>query len=99
MTDRKAGNHWALKQLANPALHLSSLERRKRTAVEALEEKKKACAAQTAKLAAAAREVKVTNRLRETQVNRHRLESARDEQNSVDDLVSANFAREMRTKQ
>lgn len=81
------------------ALHISSLERQKRQAIEVFEEKKRACASQSVRLAAAAREVKVTNRLRETQALRHRLEADKDEQNAIDDLVAANFAREMRTKE
>lgn len=80
-------------------MHLSSLDQQKRRAIETLEEKKRACQNQSAKLAAATREVKVTKRLRETQVQRHQLDIAKHEQNALDELVSANFAREMRTKQ
>jgi len=77
------------------ALHISALERQKRRAVEILEEKKRAVVEQSAKLAAAAREVKITDRLRETQALRHRLEADKDEQNAMDELVSANFARRL----
>jgi flagellar export protein FliJ len=80
------------------ALHLSALERQKRRAVEVLEERKRAVTDQRGKLAVATREVKVTDRLRETQALRHRLETDKLEQNAMDELVSANFAREMRTK-
>lgn len=80
------------------ALHISALERQKRRALEILEEKKRAVTEQRVKLAAASREVKVTDRLRETQAQRHRLETDKHEQNAMDELVSANFAREMRTK-
>lgn len=80
------------------ALHISSLERQKRRAIEILAEKKRTVAEQRVKLAAAVREVKITDRLRENQVLRHRLETAKDEQNSLDEMVSANFARELRTK-
>jgi flagellar export protein FliJ len=80
------------------ALHLSALERQKRRAVEVLDERKRAVTEQRVKLAAASREVKVTDRLRETQALRHRIETDKHEQNAMDELVSANFAREMRTK-
>lgn len=81
------------------ALHIAALEGRKRRAAEVYEEKKRACAAQRLRLAAATREVKVTNRLRETQAQRHRHEADRHEQIALDELVSANYARQMRTKQ
>lgn len=77
------------------ALHISALERQKRRAYEILQEKTKACEQQSARLAAATREVKVTNRLRETQASRHRLEADKHEQNAIDELVSANFARKL----
>jgi flagellar export protein FliJ len=80
------------------ALHISALERQKRRAKEILEEKKQACSVQSAKLAAAAREVKITERLRENQALRHRLETDKQEQNAMDELVSANFARKLTTK-
>ena len=80
------------------ALHISALERQKRRAYEVLEEKKQACRVQSTKLAAATREVKITDRLRENQALRHRLESDKHEQNAMDELVSANFARKLTTK-
>lgn len=80
------------------AMHISALERQKRRAIEILEEKKQACVVQSAKLGAAAREVKITDRLRETQVLRHRLETDKHEQTAFDEMVSANFARQLTTK-
>lgn len=75
--------------------HINTLDRLRREAEQNLELKKQACLRQTQNLAAATREVKITNRLRENQQARHRLESDRHEQNALDELVSANFARKM----
>lgn len=75
--------------------HISALDRLQREAQQFLETKKQACLQQGKTLAAATREVKITNRLRETQQLRHRLEAARQEQNALDELVSANYARRM----
>jgi flagellar export protein FliJ len=80
------------------AMHISALERQKRRAHEILSEKKQACILQSTKLAAASREVKITERLRENQVLRHRIETDKQEQNALDEMVSANFARELTTK-
>lgn len=80
-------------------LHLSYLDDQKRRAAEALAEKKRACAAQSQKLAIATREVKVTRKLREHQSMRHQLETAKHEQTAIDELVTAGFARNLRTKQ
>lgn len=80
-------------------LHLSYLDEQKRRAVESLADKKRACVAQSQKLAAATREVKVTRKLRENQSMRHQIETAKHEQTAIDELVSARFARNLRTKQ
>jgi flagellar export protein FliJ len=75
--------------------HFESLIRLRQDAEKELEGKKQACLRQGENVAQAIREVKVTNRLRETQKARHALESAREEQNNIDELVSANFARQI----
>ncbi len=75
--------------------HLASLDKLKCDARKFLELKQKDFQLQTETLAAATREVKVTGRLRETQQMRYRLESDRSEQNALDELVSANFARRL----
>ncbi len=80
------------------AMHISALERQKRRAIEILAEKKQACVVQSVKLAAAAREVKITDRLRENQVLRHRIENDKHEQTALDEMVSANFARRLSSK-
>lgn len=80
-------------------LHLAYLDDQKRRANESLAEKKRACVAQSQKLAAATREVKVTRKLRENQSMRHQIESAKHEQTAIDELVAAGFARNLRTKQ
>jgi flagellar export protein FliJ len=75
--------------------HIAALDRLRREAQNALEIKKQACLQQSKTVAAAMREVKITDRLRENQQSRHRLEFDRYEQNALDELVSANFARRM----
>lgn len=75
--------------------HFASLDRLQREAENILSEKRQACDLQSRKLAAAVREVKITNRLRETQAARHKLELDRHEQNNLDEIVSANFARRL----
>ena len=73
--------------------HFASLNRLQQEAEAVLATKRLECSRQTGIVAAAAREVKVTDRLREIQKEKHRLESDRAEQNGIDELVSANFAR------
>ena len=75
--------------------HITWLDRQQQEAQKALELKKQACLQQGKTVAAATREVKITDRLRENQHTRHRLDMARDEQNSLDEIISANFARRM----
>lgn len=75
--------------------HISALDRMQQEAQKALEAKKQACLHQSKTVEAATRQVKITNRLRETQQTRHKLEASRQEQNALDELVSANFARQM----
>lgn len=75
--------------------HFESLIRLRQDAEKELEGKKQACLRQGETVAHAIREVKVTNRLRETQRARYELESAREEQNNIDELVSATFARQI----
>ena len=75
--------------------HFASLNRLQQEAEKVLEQKKQACLQQGETVADAMREVKITDRLRETQKARHQIEFARQEQNNIDELVSANFARQI----
>jgi flagellar export protein FliJ len=75
--------------------HFESLNRLRMEAEQELEDKRQACLRQGETVAAAMREVKVTDRLRETQKTRHDLEYARREQNDIDELISASFARQI----
>lgn len=75
--------------------HISALDRMHREAQKILEKKKQACQRQTKTVEIAARDVKITNRLRENQQARHQADVARHEQNSLDEIVSANYARQM----
>lgn len=75
--------------------HFASLDRLQKDAEAELELKKQACLRQIEAVSEAMRDVKITDKLRETQQERHQLEYVRQEQSSVDDMVSATFARRM----
>ena len=75
--------------------HITALDALIRKTRQELETKKKSCSQQAQKVAAAMREVKITDRLRETQKSRYNLEQSRHEQNSLDEIISAGFARRM----
>lgn len=73
--------------------HLTALDRLMRDAQTLLEQKNLACSRQSQIVAVAGREVKITERLRENQQSKHRIELQRSEQTALDELVSANYAR------
>ncbi len=75
--------------------HFSSLNCLQKDAERILEEKNQACRKQMELLSDAMKEVKITDRLRETQKLRHDLEYSRQEQNNIDEIVSANYARQI----
>ena len=79
--------------------HFASLDRLQKDAEEVLAQRRRACEIQIAALTEAMRSVKITENLRETQLERHNSEFERREQNGVDELVSNSFARRrMETK-
>lgn len=75
--------------------HFASLNRLQHEAEAELAARQLECDRQSAVVADAAREVKVTDKLREMQKEKHRLEADRAEQSGLDELVSANFARKL----
>ncbi len=75
--------------------HISSLDRLKLEAEKELEEKRTEFTEQAKKVAQATQQVQVTKKLREKQKNRHKLETNRQEQSDLDELVSAKFARRL----
>lgn len=77
--------------------YFNSLDGLQREAEKILAEKNHACVAQRAKLAAAAREVKITDKLREQQFLRHKNEVEKNQQTALDEIVSAGYARKLRT--
>ncbi len=91
----EAGEQIAAFELELNSNHLSALDRLIREAVQILEAKKQACAQQGKTVAAATQQVKITNQLHDNQKQKHQLEVSRYEQNALDELVSANFARRM----
>ncbi len=95
MTKVKVGESTSPFEMQMHADHISDINRRRREAQEELVERKLACANQAKKLAEAHRNVKVTDKLRETQEARHKQEFERQEQNKIDEFVTTNFARQM----
>ncbi len=91
----RCGEAMDISEIQMQSNHISTLDRLRRQELENLEQKKHLCRNQQTTLAAAAREVKVTQKLRETQQQRHRIELDRHEQNALDEMVSANYARKM----
>lgn len=73
--------------------HFASLDRLQLEAEAELAERRKACEAQMGHLTEAMREVKITENLRETQRERHRFETERQEQANIDEMVATGFAR------
>ncbi len=73
--------------------HFTSLNRQQKEAEEDLLQRNRSCTQQIGSVTEAMREVKITDRLRETQKERHRLEFSRQEQNGVDEHVAGTFAR------
>jgi|GEM_PF-2474601 len=94
-TTLKRGEAMNIGEMELETAHIASLDRHRRHTEELLEQQKESCLRQKAMLAAAAREVKVTQKLRETQQTRHRTELDRHEQNALDEMVSANYARKI----
>jgi flagellar export protein FliJ len=90
-----AGEQISAMEMELNSNHFASLNRLQQETEKLLEQKKGACSAQRAKLAAAAREVQITERLREHQAKRHRLQLEQYEQTAIDEMVSANFARKI----
>lgn len=75
--------------------HFASLDRLQKDAEAALAIKRQACARQIESVTEAMRAVKITDNLKETQLERHQLEYTRQEQTTVDELISATFARRL----
>jgi flagellar export protein FliJ len=74
--------------------HFSSLDRLQLEAEAHLAERRRACEVQMGNVTEAMREVKITENLRETQLERHRFESERREQVGIDEMIATGFARE-----
>jgi flagellar export protein FliJ len=91
----RSGEQFDALEMHLHSAHFDSLNRLRIDAEKELVNKKDAYLKQGENVAAAMREVKVTNRLRETQKARYDLEFARQEQNDIDELISASFARQI----
>lgn len=79
--------------------HFAALNRRQQDAERTLVEKNLECSKQGVAVAAAVREVKVTDKLKDTQLTRYERDRSRVEQNNLDELVSTRFAKEINTNQ
>ncbi len=75
--------------------HFASLDRSIREAKAEIEVIKYEYLEQSRVLATANQQVKITERLHENQKSRYRTELDRTEQTAIDELVSANYARQM----
>lgn len=75
--------------------YLKALSNCETTARENVKIAQQACSNQSKTLAEAARSVEVTTKLHERQRAKFDLESARVEQNNLDEMVSINFARQL----
>ena len=73
--------------------HFASLDMLQKDAEAKLAQRQRACEVQIGAVTEAMRSVKITENLRETQKARHRQDYERQEQKTVDELVSNNFAR------
>lgn len=88
-----AGQQLDAMEMELNANHFTSLTRQQKEAEIDLQQKRSLCLKQVEFVTEAMREVKITDRLRETQKERHRLEISRREQSEVDEHVAGTFAR------
>ena len=91
----RAGERLDALELELSSNHITSLDRMQREAQQLLEQAKQTALEQGKVVAAAGRQVKITEKLRETQQTRHKHEMSKIEQNALDEIVCANFARQM----
>lgn len=73
--------------------HFASLDRLQKDAEAELAKRNHDCDIQLGAVTEAMRNVKITANLRETQLERHRSELDRQQQNTIDEIVMASFAR------
>lgn len=92
---KKKGQAINAHELEMSSVHINTLDRFRREAQQVLEIKKQECRLQSQKVADASRDVKITARLRENQAQKHEQEATREEQNLIDEIVSANYARKL----
>lgn len=89
----RAGTHLNPVEMELSAKHFASLNAMQKDAQREADEKEQACLRQIDVVKAARVEVKVTDKLQSDQKRRHQIEADRQEQNNLDDLVSAKYAR------
>lgn len=90
-----SGESLNINELELNSNHFTSLDRLQKEAETELQQKRRLCLEQIESVTGAMRKVKVTDRLRETQKDRHRLEFSRHEQNGIDELVAGTYARRL----
>lgn len=73
--------------------HFASLDRLQKEAEAEMAKRNRDCDIQIAAVTEAMRSVKITENLRDTQIERHRAEFERQQQNNVDEIVTTSFAR------
>lgn len=90
-----SGNHLNPREMELSSNHFASLNSLQNEAQKVADEKRLACLRQLEAVKAARVEVKVTDKLRDDQLRRHQQESDSLEQKGIDELVTANFTRNL----
>ena len=88
-----SGEQLEAKEMELNSNHFTLLNRLQREGEDDLQQRQRSCTQQIESVTEAMREVKITDRLRETQEERHRIEFSRQEQSMVDEHVAGIFAR------
>jgi flagellar export protein FliJ len=89
------GNRIDAFELELTVKYLKALENYERQLVADMEKLKWRCRQQSETVTFAAREVEATSKLRERQMTRHKLETNRAEQTTLDELAAITFARRL----
>lgn len=90
-----SGEHLNPREMELSSNHFASLNSLQKEAQKVVEEKRQACLRQLEVVKAVRVDVKVTDKLRNNQQKRHQENFERHEQQNIDELVTANFARNL----
>lgn len=90
-----SGDHLNPREMELSSNHFASLNSLQKEAQRSVDEKRQACLSQLDVVKARRIEVKVTDKLHDEERKRHQRAVDRDEQKNTDELVTANFARNL----